>query len=133
MITTQDFIQFIDSNTFISHQCLAVLSTLDNEEGLYISLRERIFFLISLLIVHSKPISLIVHISSSNREHRFSYAIGTISLTTDISWLELERMCIKIFIDHMTQIDSPFDYVKSSIGCTANNIDTLTLGKFKRR
>jgi hypothetical protein len=29
----QDFIQFIDANTFISNECLAVLSTLDNEDG----------------------------------------------------------------------------------------------------
>jgi len=82
-----------------------------------------------LKIDHSKPINLIIYISSSNREHRYSYAIGTISLTTDLSWLELERSCIKIFIDHIIQVDSPFDYTKSSIGCTANHIDTLTLGK----
>jgi hypothetical protein len=74
---------------------------------------------------------LIVCIASSNREHRYSYAIGTISLTTDLSWLEVERTCVKLFIDHITQIDSPFDYVKSSIGCTANHIDTLTLGRFQ--
>jgi hypothetical protein len=72
--------------------------------------------------------NLIVRIASSNREHRYSYAIGTISITTDLSWLELERSCIKIFMDHLTQVDSPFDYVKSSIGCTASHIDTLTLG-----
>jgi hypothetical protein len=74
--------------------------------------------------------NLIVCISSSNHEHRYSYAIGTISLTTDLSWLELERSCVKIFIDHITQVDSPFDYTKSSIGCTANHINTLTLGRF---
>jgi len=81
--------------------------------------------------VHSKPINLIVRIASSNREHRYSYAIGTISVTTDLSWLELERSCIKTFIDHITQVDSPFDYIKSSIGCTPNHIDTLTRGKLK--
>ncbi len=45
-----------------------------------------------------------------------------------MSWLELERSCSKIFIDHITQLDSPFDYEKSSTGCSTNNIDTLTLG-----
>jgi hypothetical protein len=45
-----------------------------------------------------------------------------------MSWLDLERLCSKVFLDHITQIDSPFDYEKSSIGCSTNNIDTLTLG-----
>lgn len=79
-------------------------------------------------IVHSKPINLIVCITSSSGEHRYSYAIGRISLTVDLSWLELERACVKIYVDYITQIDSPFDYMKSSIGCTANHIDTITLG-----
>lgn len=87
-------------------------------------------FIFLSIIVHSKPINLIVRISSSLREHQYSYAIGTISITLDFSWLELERSCIKIFLDHITQVDSPFDYMKSSIGCTANHIDTLTLGTF---
>ncbi|CAF0742860.1 unnamed protein product [Rotaria sordida] len=113
IISKQDFIQFINPNTFISNECLAVLSALDNEE------------------TESKPINLIVRISSSSGEHRYSYAIGRISVTTDLSWLELERTCIKIFIDHITQIDSPFDYIKSSIGCTANHIDTIALGLTK--
>ena len=37
---------------------------------------------------------------------------------------------MKIFVDHITQIDSPFDYTKSSIGCTVNHIDTLSIGIF---
>jgi hypothetical protein len=82
----------------------------------------------NLKIAHSKSIDLTVCIVSSNREHRFSYAIGLISITADMSWLELERSCSKIFIDHVTQIDSPFDYDKSSTGCSTNNIDNLTLG-----
>ncbi|CAF3894730.1 unnamed protein product, partial [Rotaria sp. Silwood1] len=112
IISKQDFIQFINPNTFISNECLAVLSSLDNEE------------------INSKPVNLIVRIASPNGEHRYSYAIGRISVTTELSWLELERTCIKIFMDHITQIDSPFDYTKSSIGCTANHIDTLALGMF---
>jgi len=42
----QDFIQFIDSNTFISNECLAVLSTLDNEEGssMNFNKKQSIFF-----------------------------------------------------------------------------------------
>ncbi|CAF4629322.1 unnamed protein product [Rotaria sp. Silwood1] len=113
IISKQDFIQFINPNTFISNECLAVLSSLDNEE------------------INSKPVNLIVRIASPNGEHRYSYAIGRISVTTELSWLELERTCIKIFMDHITQIDSPFDYTKSSIGCTANHIDTLALGLTK--
>ncbi|CAF4845387.1 unnamed protein product, partial [Rotaria socialis] len=38
---------------------------------------------------------------------------------------------VKLFMDHITQIDSPFDYTKSSIGCTANHIDIITLGLTK--
>lgn len=80
------------------------------------------------VIAPSKPINLFVRIVSSPREHQYSYTIGTLSVASDLSWLELERSCIKIFVDHITQVDSPFDYMKSSIGCTTNHIDTLTLG-----
>ena len=54
-----------------------------------------------------------------------------ISLSSETSWLELERSCLKIFADYISQLDSPFDYIKSSIGCSANSIDTLTLGLVK--
>lgn len=127
----RDFIQFIDPNTFISSECLAVLSTLDNnEEGLSLTVdwtNTQLNVLLS-VVAHSKPSNLIVRIASSHREHQYSYAIGTLSVSSDLSWLELERSCVKIFLDHITQVDSPFDYIKSSIGCTANHIDTLTLG-----
>ncbi|CAF0974994.1 unnamed protein product [Adineta steineri] len=113
IITMQDFIQFFDPNTFISNECFAVLSALHDAEA------------------DLKPIHVIVRIASSNREHRYSYGIGTISITPELSWLDLERKCIKIYTDHITQIDSPFDYIKSSIGCSANHIDTLTLGLTK--
>ncbi|CAF1008863.1 unnamed protein product [Adineta steineri] len=113
IITMQDFIQFFDPNTFISNECFAVLSALHDAEA------------------DLKPIHVIVRIASSNREHRYSYGIGTISITPELSWLDLERRCIKIYTDHITQIDSPFDYIKSSIGCSANHIDTLTLGLTK--
>ncbi|CAM4857476.1 unnamed protein product [Rotaria socialis] len=113
MIPRQDFVQFINLNTFISNECLGVLSTLGDKEN------------------HSKPINVIVRIISSNNEHRYCYAIGTLSITADLSWLELERTCVKLFMDHITQIDSPFDYTKSSIGCTANHIDIITLGLTK--
>ncbi|UJR23738.1 hypothetical protein I4U23_026715 [Adineta vaga] len=113
MITIQDFVKFFDPNSFISNECLALLATLHDEEA------------------NSKPTNLIVRIASSNHERRYSYAIGTVSITIDLSWLELERTCIKLFLDHIVQIDSPFDYIKSSIGCTANQIDTLILGLTK--
>lgn len=113
IVPMQDFIQLVDPHTFISNECLTVLSTLNNEED------------------QLKPLNLIVRIVSSPGEHRYSYAVGTITLTPDLPWLELERLCIKIFMDHITQIDSPFDYVKSSIGCVPNHIDTITLGLIK--
>jgi hypothetical protein len=97
--------------------------------GKYVFTIANRLFLILRCVDHTKPINLIVRISSTAREHRFSYAIGTLSLTADLSWLDLERTCIKLFTDHITQIDSPFDYVKSSIGCTANSLDTITLGE----
>ena len=98
--------------------------------GKYVSALADRLFLIRRCVDHTKPINLIVRISSTAREHRFSYAIGTLSLTADLSWLDLERTCIKLFTDHITQIDSPFDYVKSSIGCTASSLDTITLGEW---
>ena len=88
-------------------------------------------FSLSISLANSKPTNLVVRIISSNRERRYSYAIGTISITLELTWLELEKICIKLFLDHITQIDTPFDYVKSSIGCTANHIDTLSLGLTK--
>ncbi|CAF1036217.1 unnamed protein product [Adineta ricciae] len=113
IITIQDFIKCFDPNSFISNECLALLATLHDEEA------------------NSKPTNLVVRIISPNRERQYSYAIGTISVTIELTWLELERICIKLFLDHITQIDTPFDYVKSSIGCTANHIDTLSLGLTK--
>ena len=128
----QEFVQLVDPHTFISNECLAVLSTLDNEQGSsqhLFSNFKKIF--LDFEIGQLKPLNLLVRIVSSPGEHRYSYAIGTITLIPELSWLELERSCVKIFMDHVTQIDSPFDYVKSSIGCSANHIDTITLGLTK--
>ena len=77
-----------------------------------------------------QAIDLIVCVSSSDRVHRFSYAIGKISLTFDTTWLELERSSVTVFLDHIAQVDAPFDCPKSSIGYSANIIQTLTLGLF---
>lgn len=70
-------------------------------------------------------------ISSSNDERRFSYAIGFVLITTNISWLELERSCGKIYLDHVTQLESPFGYENSPLGYATNNIDTIALGKLQ--
>lgn len=50
-------------------------------------------------------------------------------MTKDSTWAEIERLTIQLFVDHITQIDSPFDYTKSSIGSSPSNINTITLGK----
>lgn len=68
-------------------------------------------------------------ISSSNGIHRFSYAIGFVIITTNISWLELERSCSKMYLDHVAQLESPFGYENSPLGYSTNNIDTLSFGK----
>lgn len=85
------------------------------------------FFLFT--IDHTKPIDLTVRIASSNCENPFSYAIGTISIKNDLNWMDVERICTKLFVDHITQIDCPFDYTKASIGCSPSQIHTLTIGK----
>jgi hypothetical protein len=132
MINIQDFIDFFDCNAFISDECLAILSTLDHPEGLLHVNALPVYTHVCCLSDHTRPIELLVRISSSNREQRFSYAIGRTCLTANISWLELEQICLQIFTDHIIQIDSPFDYAKSSTGCQSNQIDSFTLGKRHR-
>ncbi|CAF0737811.1 unnamed protein product [Didymodactylos carnosus] len=86
--------------------------------------------------VNMKPIELTVCLSSStsltsNRERPFSYGIGEIQLTYNMSWLEFEKAIIKIYNEHLAQIDSPFDYAKCSIGITTKSINVICLGQYK--
>lgn len=114
LITVQDLLQIIDSNIFISNECLKFLSSIEDAEDPSIE--------------QTKPMKSMICISSSKGEHRFSYAVGYVTITTNISWRELERSCSKIYLDHITELKSPFGYENSSLDYSANNIDTLTFG-----
>lgn len=110
IIPIHEFLQYFDPNSFISDECLNILVNLNDPD------------------VETKPIDLIVQISTSHR----NYAIGTISLTMDHSWIDVERICVQLFTDHITQIDSPFDYLQSSIGFSSTSIEMISIGLIKR-
>ncbi|CAF1023821.1 unnamed protein product, partial [Didymodactylos carnosus] len=123
IVSVKDFVHFVDATCFITNECLSLLSSLNINNN----------------PINTKPIELAVYLSSSlsatslsaSRERSFSYGIGVIQLTYDMSWLEFEKTIIKVYNEHLAQVDSPFDYTKCTIGITTKSIDVLCLGQYK--